>query len=115
MGVLKYDVIKRLYKQSYYKEDDIEYFSKPKIKELVGKKVSIIKRVIDSICLIHNELEFESIFPHPEYQSKGINDDLVELESKLLSIIENLSNMINWKDSNLTKDIFQYIINKIMN
>ena len=23
--------------------------------------------------------------------------------------------MINWKDSNLTKDIFQYIINKITN
>ena len=115
LGVLRYDEIKRLYRQSYYKEDDIEYFSKPKIRELVGKKVSIIKRIIDCICLIHNELEFESFYPHPEYQNKGFNDDLVDLESKLLSIIEKLSNMINWKDSNLTKDIFQYIINKITN
>ena len=115
LGVLKFDEIKRLYKQSYYKEDDIEYFSKPKIRELVGKKVSIIKRIIDCICLIHNELEFESIFPHPEFQNKGFNDELGDLESKLLSIIEKLSHMINWKDINLTKDIFQYMINKIMN
>jgi hypothetical protein len=110
LGDLKNDEIKRLYRQSYYKEDDIEYFSKPKIRELVGKKVSIIKRIIDCICLIHNELEFESLFPHPEYQNKGVNEELIELESKLLSIIEKLSNIINWKDYNLAKDIFQHIM-----
>jgi len=115
LGVLKIEAIKSLYKKSYYKEDDIEYCSKPKIRELVGKKVSIIKRIIDCISLIHNELGFESLFPHPQYQNKGFNDELVDLESKLLSIIEKLSNMVNWKDCSLIKDIFQYIINKILN
>ena len=63
LGDFKIDVIKSLYKKSYYKEDDIEYFSKPKIRELVGQKGSIIKRIIDCICLIHNESGFESFFP----------------------------------------------------
>ena len=115
LGDFKIDVIKSLYKKSYYKEDDIEYFSKPKIRELVGQKGSIIKRIIDCICLIHNESGFESFFPHPEYQNKGFNEEFINLESKLLSIIEKLSNLVNWKDGNLTKDIFQYIVNKIMN
>lgn len=48
-------IINNLYKIADTKEDDIEYFSKPKIRELLSSKTSLLKRIIDCICLIHNE------------------------------------------------------------
>ena len=104
-----------LYIQASYKEEEIEYFSKPKIKELIGTKISIIKRIIDCICLIHNEYEFKSIYPHPEFQNKGFSENFLYLEKKLLSIIEKLTIFMMWENIDLSKEIFNYIINKIMN
>jgi hypothetical protein len=39
--------VKELCLQVIHKQDDIEYFTKPNIRELMGNKISIIKRIID--------------------------------------------------------------------
>ena len=115
LGLFNEKLIKDLYIQVNFKDDDIEYFSKPKIRELMGNKISIIKRIIDCICLMHNQNSFISIVPHPEFQNKGFCENICNFESKLLTIIQKLNILIKWENYDLAKDIFQYIINKIIN
>jgi len=79
------------------------------------EKIAIIKRIIDCICLIHNELEFKSIVPHPQFQQKKMSVDLMDLELRLLSIIEEINMFIEWEKIEYVKEIFKYIINKIIN
>ena len=108
------NTINELFMQANCKEDDIEYLEKPNIRKLIGNKISIIKRIIDSICLIHNGIEFKSIIPHPEFQEKGFSKTFIELELKLLSIIQKLNIFIKWDKIEYIKEIFEYIINKIL-
>ena len=105
------NTINELFMQANCKEDDIEYLEKPNIRKLIGNKISIIKRIIDSICLIHNGIEFKSIIPHPEFQEKGFSKTFIELELKLLSIIQKLNIFIKWDKIEYIKEIFEYIIN----
>ena len=106
--------VKELCLQVIHKQDDIEYFTKPNIRELMGNKISIIKRIIDCICLVHNEIEFKSIVPHPEFQDKGFSNNFIDLEQKLLDTIEKLNILIKWEKIEYAKEIFEYIINKII-
>ena len=96
-------------------ENDTKYYSKPKVRKLMTEKTSIIKRIIDSFCLIHNELEFKSIFPHPQFQSKKENSTLIEIEIALSGILEEINMFIDWEKIDKVKEIFAYIINKIIN
>ena len=54
----------------YNMQRDTQYYSKTKMRKLMTEKISIVKRIIDSFCLLHNELEFKSIVPHPKFQEK---------------------------------------------
>ena len=110
-----HNYIRELYYLSIYKDDDIEYFSKPKIRELTGVKISIIKRLIDCICLMHNEFEFKYIFPHPQFQNQGYSEDMLDLELRMLIITQKFNILLKWEKYELIKEIFEYIINKIIN
>ena len=94
---------------------DTQYYSKPKMRKIMTEKVSIVKKIIDYICLIHNELEFKSIVPHPQFQNKEISTDLMDIELSLLSIIEEINMYIQWDKEEQLKEIFKYLINKIIN
>ena len=94
---------------------DTRFYSKPKIRNFMTKKTCIVKRIIDSICLMHNQNEFRSIVPHPQFQEKSFSLKLCELEFKLLSIVEQINIFIEWDKTEYIKDIFNYIINKIIN
>ena len=96
-------------------ENDTKYYSKPKMRKLMTEKISVIKRIIDSFCLIHNELEFRSIFPHPQFQEKKICTILIEIEFALSGTIEEINMFIEWEKLEIIKEIFNYIINKIFN
>ena len=96
-------------------DNDTKYYSKPNMRKLMTKKISIVKRIIDSFCLIHNELEFKSIFPHPQFQEKELNTILMEIELYLLEIIEGINMFIDWEKTDNAKEIFKYLINKIIN
>ena len=63
---------------------DTKYFSKPKMRLVMTDKSLIMKRTIDVICLIHNQNEFKSIVPHPQFQNKGLSLNFLNFEFKLL-------------------------------
>ena len=97
-------------------ENDTKYYSKSKIRELFTKKTHIIKKIIDSICLVHNMLEFKSITPHPLFQeNKHFYGEFMTLENYLINIIEDINMYFNWNEIEYSKEIFKYLINKIIN
>ena len=93
---------------------DIQYFSTNKMRDILTEKTIIVKRVIDIICLIHNKNEIKSIFPHPQFQNKGYSS-LFKLENALINLVEEINIFINWEKTEQVKEIFKYIINKILN
>ena len=99
----------------FYMKIDTKYLSKPKIRKLMTEKSSIMKRAIDCLCLIHNKNEFKSIVPHPQFQNKGYSSQLIELEFRFLNIIEEINMFIDWDKIEKLKEIFKYLINKILN
>ena len=94
---------------------DTQYYSKPKMRNIMTEKVSIVKTIIEYMCLIHNELEFKSIVPHPQFQNKEMSTDLMDIELALLSVIEEINMYIQWDKNKPIKVIFKYLINKIIN
>ena len=114
-GGINEEIIKKLTFPLVHIKTDTKYFSKPKVRKLMTEKISIIKRIIDSICLIHNQNELKSIFPHPAFQDKGISLGFIEFEFRLLGIVEGITMFIDWEKITQLKEIFSYIINKIIN
>ena len=98
----------------FYIKIDTKYFSKPKMRKLMTQKTSIVKRIIDCICLIHNQNEYLSIFPH-QNQPKMFSIQLFDFEIKLLEVVEEITLFIEWDKINYLKDIFKYLTNKILN
>ena len=109
------DVLEELDTITYLVEKDCELFSMPITQKLMHNKVSMIKKVIDCICLIHNEMGFRSIFPHPIFQEKKYSSKLIELELHLLTNIECFNMIIQWDLTEQLKETFRYLINKIIN
>ena len=109
------DVLEELDTITYLLEKDCELYSMPVTRKLMHNKVSMIKKVIDCLCLIHNEMGFRSIFPHPIFQEKKYSSKLIELELHLLSNIECFNMIIQWDLTEQIKEIFRYLINKIIN
>ena len=105
----------KLYDYARIVDYDCNLFSMPETNNLMHNKISMIKRIIDCICLIHKKLKFKSIYPHPMFQDKGYSSKLIILEIKLLNIIESINMITDWKDMKNIKEIFRYIINKIIN
>ena len=110
------DIIERINLYAKIMNYDCSLYSMPITKNLMNNKVIIlIKRIVDCICLIHNKIKFKSIYPHPIFQNKGCSEKLINLEMKLLNIIESINMFTDWKDINNIKEIFKYIIDKIIN
>jgi len=109
------DVLEELNTKIVLLEKDCELYSMPITRKLMYNKVYMIKKVIDCLCLIHNEMRFRSIFPHPIFQEKKFSSDLIELEMNLLNNIEIFNMIIQWDLTEQIKDIFKYLINKIIN
>ena len=108
--------LESLLKRCVFIENDTKYYSKPKISSLFSKKTFIIKKIIDTICLLHNQMEFKSIYPHPFFQeNRGFSKEIVEIEYNLLEIIENIIMYINWNELSYSEEIFKYLIYKIIN
>ena len=96
-------------------EYDSSLFSMPETKNLMKDKISLIKRIIDCLGLIHNQMKFKSIFPHPVFQERGCSDQIINLEIQLINIIESINIFTDWNKIENIKEIFKYLINKIIN
>ena len=95
--------------------NDTNYFSKPQMRQIMTEKTSIMKNIIDIICLIHNQNEFKSIVPHPEFQTRGFSASLIEFEMYILGVVEKIIIYLDWSKTEPLKEIFKYLINKILN
>ena len=94
---------------------DIKYYTKPKPRKLMTDKISYFKNIIDIICLFHNINKYTSIVPHPQHQDKSINLFLFSTEKFLLNLPELLNCCIDWTKIEALKEIYKYIIYKILN
>ena len=114
-NIIKDEMIRRIYYLIANLSEDIKYYSKPKVRLLMTTKTSYFKKFIDLTCLFQNIFEFISIVPHPSFQDKSIDNYLYEIESRL-SIIPGLLNCcFDWKQTDKLKEIYGYIIYKILN
>ena len=114
-NIIKNDLSKNIYLLFGYFTEDIKYYTKPRIRLLMTEKTSFFKKIIDITCLFHNIYEFISIFPHPSFQDKSINNYLYELENTLSKIPGLLNCCLDWNQIDKLKEIYQYIIYKILN
>ena len=114
-GILKDDVLKKLTVLIYGLKVDINYFLKPKTKFLMLEKISYFKKIIDIICLFHNIYEYKSIVPHPSFQDKSPKKLLLKIEKHLIKITGLLNCCLDFEKLDILKEIYQYIINKILN
>ena len=114
-GGINEDIINKLYYPSIHIHTDTKYYSRPKMRILMTEKTLIMKRMIDVICLIHNQNEFKSIVPHPQFQNKGLSTKFIDFEFKLLDIFKEMTMFIQWEKIEPLKDILKYLINKILN
>ena len=96
--------------------NDCELYSMPITRKLMHDKTTfLIKRTIDCFCLIHKVKKFKSIRPHPNFQQKGYSYEMISIELNLLNNIECINMFTQWEKIDNLKEIFIYIINKIIN
>ena len=94
---------------------DIKYYTKPKMRLVMTKKTLFFKKAINLLSLFHNIDKYKSIYPHPEFQNKLFNLEIINLEIFLLMIPRFLNLCLDWKNMEKLKDIYQYLIHKILN
>ena len=115
LKTLKNEVMIKIVRIIHQLKEDITYLSKPKIKILMTEKVSYFKKIVDIICLFHNIYEYKSIVPHPVFQDKSPSQFLFTLENYLTKIPGLLTCCFDWEKIDEIKEIYKYIINKILN
>ena len=114
-GGINEEIIKKLFGPTFHMHTDTKYFTKPKMRLLMTDKTIIMKTMIDVICLIHNQHEFKSIVPHPQFQDKGLSAEFIEFELRILDIIKEITMYIQWEKIEQLKEVFKYLIHKILN
>ena len=92
---------------------DSKYFTKPKVRKIMYNKTGLLKRVIDIACLMHNIMEFKSIFPHPPFNEKKCIVELINLELFGIYIANILYLYTDFDNIDIVKEIFNYFIEKI--
>ena len=94
---------------------DCNFFTKPKIGKIIGNKTNFIKILIDVSCIMHNQLSFKSIFPHPVFQGKGISPELMKCEVMFIMLGGLIDILYDVEDHQKIKEIFDYFLKKILN
>ena len=114
-GKLRKDAIMRIVILIGLLQEDIKYYSRPKIKLLLMEKTAYFKKFFDIICFFHNIYKYISIVPHPEFQDKPVNEFLLSIDKFLTKIGGLLICSFDWNKMELLKQIYGYMINKILN
>ena len=113
-GSLKKEIIQEIQSKIENFMYDSKYFLRANIMQLINSKICIFERLIDISCIIHNQIEFLSIFPHPEFQEKECSIDFIEVEESLIFLLNISFLCIQWENINNIKVIFNYFIEKIL-
>ena len=101
----------------YFKviNDDLNNFIKPKMKELISTKINLINIFVNIFSLLHNQCEYKSIYPHPEFQEKNFPINFLNWEIILLKIVNKIFLYYDWKNIDNIKITFNVLIKKILN
>ena len=94
--------------------NDAKYFTKPKIRKLMGSKTNILKRLIDIFCLFHKQMEFKSYMVHPSFREKKAVIELIDLELFFIYISNVTFLYTAWDNIEIVKELFNYFIEKIL-
>ena len=108
-------ILKKIFTYIVNFEDDSIFYTKTKMRELMTEKTTYIKRCIDLFCLFQNYYEYASIVPHPPFISKSINYTLLGTEKILTKMPGFFNCFFDWKNIEKLKEIYKYIIYKILN
>ena len=95
--------------------NDLDNFIKPKMKELMNSKINLINIFLNIVSLIHNQCEYKSIYPHPQFQEKHFPIDFLNWEIILLQIVNKIFLYCDWKNIDKIKIFFNNLIKKILN
>ena len=114
LGIVSKQLLTQIYDASRLYMYDCRYFTKPRVRTLMYSKTSINKRLIDIMCLLHNQLIFKSIVPHPEFQQKKEILGIIDFELLLLYLGNLLFICTDWENMDRIKEIFNYFVNKIL-
>ena len=114
-----FGIINKVRLMKFYDENriymyDCKYFTKPKVRQLMYPKININKRLIDMMCILHNQIVFKSIVPHPEFQQKKEIVEIIDIELLLLYIANILLICTDWENIERIKEIFNYFVDKIL-
>ena len=113
-GGYKPKVIEKLLDRIRIYMGDCKYFTKPKIIQLMYNKTCLFKRIIDVSCLMHNIMDFKSIFPHPHFNEKKCVVELINTELYFIYIGNVLCLFTNWGNIDIVKELFNYFVEKII-
>ena len=91
------------------------HLNRRQFSEKHNELLSYYEKYIDLTCLFQNINEFISIVPHPSFQSKSIDNYLYELENILGKISGLFCCCFDYNQIDKLKEIYKYIINKILN
>ena len=94
--------------------EDFNNFIKPRMKEIINSKIMILNIFFNIVCLIHNQCEYKSIYPHPEFQEKTFPIYILNMEIILLKIVKKIFLCYDWKDIDKIKLFFNILIKKIL-
>ena len=93
---------------------DSKYLSKPKVRQLMLHKTYINIKLIDILCLFHNQLVFKSITPHPQFQVRKEVIELLDTELSIFFIINMTQFITDWENFEKIGDIFHYFVDNIL-
>jgi len=93
---------------------DCKYFTKPKVKLLMYSKTSIFKHIIDISCLIHKQMVYKSIYPHPPFIERKCVVELINMELFFIYIANVICLYTQWDNIHIVKELFNYFIEKII-
>ena len=114
-GKLRKDAILRIVILISILQEDIKYYLRPNLRTLMTEKTSYYKKIVDIICLFHNIYKYISTVPHPKFQDKPVNQFLLSIDKFLTKIGGLLVCSLDWEKMNFIKEIYGYIIYKILN
>ena len=114
-GALNSNITKKI--MEYFKiiNDDLNNFLRPKMKELISTKNKLINTFLNIVCLIHNQCEYKSIYPHPEFQEKPFPIYFLNWEVILQKIVNKIFLCYNYENIDAVKILFDCLIKKIIN
>ena len=90
----------------------IIYIIKPSTVKKASECTSLYKRMIDILCLIHNENSFKLV---KEFQHDGWNEYLCEVENSILYAFSFLVSLIDFNANTNVNEILLYLVSKIAN